>query len=329
VGIALSTALSAENTTRFGGLDGAVVSVAFADNEIFAAAASGNPGADRSGQIRLLSTTRSPVPISLQYESFESASQLSHRFTEVTFSRDGVYFAALSSSVKSLTRNVPGGARVWDFKSGKLVGVLPKARGFLSFSPDSKTLATSQSEDSLALYALPNFNEPKVVSLPKGEIVTRGAFGKDPNLLAIGTRSGLVMVYTLAGETHARFEAPPGPKRALAFSFSGAFIATIGADGRMAVWDTEKQTPLEFAWSQTAPATAVAFAPSGKTLATGHRDGSVRLWNLPENGRGPLKEREQFSLHRTPVQALAFSPDGKALATGGLDEIVLVTSLEK
>jgi WD40 repeat protein len=329
IGFAMTAQNSpAQNEKRFDRFDGAVVSLAFADDDLFAAAANGNPGADRSGQIRLQSSTREQPPEFLQYESSEP---LSHRFTHLAFSRDGVYLAALSANVRSLTGTVPGGARVWDFKSRKLVGVIPRARAFVVFTPDAKRFVTCQSDNSFVMFSAPSFNEPKSIEIeiPSGDAISCAAFGKNVNLIAFGTRNGSVSLYDFESRKLVPLlKAPSIAKTFLAFSFTGNFIATLGADGSVSVWDAAEHSLLKFAGSHDSSVTALEFAPSGKLLAMAYRDGSTRLWELPDGGRGSITRGETISFHRAPVKAIAFSPGGTALATGGLDEMVVVTPIK-
>lgn len=107
----------------------------------------------------------------------------------------------------------------------------------------------------------------------------------------------------------------PGPVVDMAFSPNGAWLAIVGADSPLRLWNLATGMPTD-----VLPCTAdfcpqtIAFDPDGTMLAVGGSElaqdgkGRVRLYTLPQL-------TEISALHTNgPVRDLAFSPDSARLA---------------
>jgi WD40 repeat protein len=108
-----------------------------------------------------------------------------------------------------------------------------------------------------------------------------------------------------------------GAVQLVAFSPDGKTLASVGDDGKTALWNliTGQQTGSLPAGGSGA-AHSAAFSPDGKILAIGGSDGKTALWNLVTGRRtGSLPAVGEFN----SAFSVAFSPDGKVLATGGFD----------
>ena len=109
-------------------------------------------------------------------------------------------------------------------------------------------------------------------------------------------------------------------------------LATLGADGRVMLWDasshkksssnvsdskseTPPPKPLHIVQlqEQGAPIKDVTSSLDGKTLATGNENGIVKIWDI--SGK-PLSV---FSTRHKAIEHLALNRDGKILATVGED----------
>jgi WD40 repeat protein len=98
---------------------------------------------------------------------------------------------------------------------------------------------------------------------------------------------------------------------ALAVSGDGRFIASLGDDRRLALYDRRPGT-LQVLAPHTTPGDAVAFSPDSRRLASAGRDGNVVVREL-ESGSERVLRGHEFT---TVVQ---FSPDGRHLASSGAD----------
>ncbi len=132
---------------------------------------------------------------------------------------------------------------------------------------------------------------------------------------------------------------PNDPLRAVAYSPTGAFVATAGDLGQVRVWDPRTGRTWAVLVGNGKAVLGVAFSPDGGAIATAGADHSVRLWELPvsmlEDARKtvnllpflqpvvkPLQLEATITLgdaHTSEVNCVVFSPDGKFLVSGGED----------
>jgi cytochrome c len=107
-----------------------------------------------------------------------------------------------------------------------------------------------------------------------------------------------------------------GQVEAVAALPQGRF-ASAGADGRIAVWETDRSTPVSVLQGHAARVAALAVSPDGSTLASASWDSGVRLWPL-SGGKPHVLEG-----HHGNVNAVAFLADG-TLASAGYDATVIL-----
>jgi WD40 repeat protein len=132
---------------------------------------------------------------------------------------------------------------------------------------------------------------------------------------------------------------------AVAYSPTGAFVATAGSAGQVRVWDPRTGRTWAILVGNTKQVLGIAFSPDGGVIATAGADHSVRLWELPvkmlEDAKksltlfpfippslGPWSLEKPLSIpptislneaHDGEVNCVAFSPDGRFLVSGGQD----------
>jgi WD40 repeat protein len=100
----------------------------------------------------------------------------------------------------------------------------------------------------------------------------------------------------------------------------GSRLASIGDDGKAAVWDVASGDKL---FSLEDRVMSVAFSSDASRLATGGEDRIAKLWNAATG-----KELMAFSGSGRGVVGIAFSRDGTRLATSALAGLVKVWSTE-
>lgn len=102
----------------------------------------------------------------------------------------------------------------------------------------------------------------------------------------------------------------------IAFSPSGKTIVSGSQDGKVYLWNINKQRsqkpgyPVEHENSVT----SVAFSPDGQIIASASADYTLRLWDLEGN------LLNLFRGHTRVITSVAFSPDGKTIASSGNGE---------
>jgi WD40 repeat protein/serine/threonine protein kinase len=134
----------------------------------------------------------------------------------------------------------------------------------------------------------------------------------DGRLLAFGTERGAVhWLNAETGEVLAtRSNAHQAPVVGIAFSADGTQAASVGWDGKLAIWNPSSFQLIDSFKGHLLGTHAVAFSPDGHRLATSSvgRE-AVRLWDLSTH-------RELITLagQGSDFIFVAFSPDGRWLA---------------
>ena len=105
------------------------------------------------------------------------------------------------------------------------------------------------------------------------------------------------------------------PVNAVAWHPDGRRIALACGDGKILLWQIEKNELVGSPFDLGTSAYCVAFSPDGKQLTAGGLDGTGKIWNL-----GDGQEVFRQMLHAERIAALAFSPDGKLVLTGSHDK---------
>ena len=128
---------------------------------------------------------------------------------------------------------------------------------------------------------------------------------------------------------------------ALAYSRSGALLATGGADGIVRLYDMPQHKLVATLPNgpKRGAVNSVAFAPSGAMLATGSSDGRVRLFTVSQDKlalvRTAIANTPSNPADQTPVSGeygigvngVAFAPSGSTLAAGSQDGKVRLFSV--
>lgn len=109
---------------------------------------------------------------------------------------------------------------------------------------------------------------------------------------------------------------PARPSR-IAYSTDGRWIAVVGDDSHVYVWDTTRPgSPTSLGY--TGGSSALAFGPRGQ-LVLASDDNTVRIWNVAAT-RPPIMIRLPEDLFPT---AVAVSPDGRGIAVGGAGKVMV------
>ncbi len=145
--------------------------------------------------------------------------------------------------------------------------------------------------------------------------------------LAVGTRTGLVSVYTVpTGTALQRWQAADREVLALAFTGDGRHLIVAGAGGRISIWnpasvssiatfDTGIRNPHRVVLASDAVAAAIL------SLNPAANRSEISIWDPIT---GALLRRHSSPI---PVTALDISPDGAYFAIGGTDGAVEILSV--
>jgi WD40 repeat protein len=176
---------------------------------------------------------------------------------------------------------------------------------------------------------------PKELFAQTGHVAGVGslAYSPDGHRVASVGGDGALRVWTVAENGSlaplVKFDgtAKPGgvlsPLTGVTFAPDGRYVAAVGADAVVHVWDVQTKSEVRGLRGHTDWVTAVAFSPDGRYLASVgvEKDKVLRIFELP-----PL-EVTGGGGHVQGVNAVAVSPNGKFVATAGTDQTIKVWNL--
>jgi WD40 repeat protein len=199
----------------------------------------------------------------------------------------------------------------------------------VAFSPDGRTLASSDHEGSVSLWDTATGKQIRQID-DGSDTPKLIDFSPDGKLLAVASGRGTLSLWNVSTGQRVRefphFGDPDHPKETgfayyLAYSPDGRSVATGGGyrNSYLRLWDVEtgkKRWAVEqvdlYLW-------CLAFSPDGRSLAAGTDNGPCRLWEVATG-----RERAKFVGHASYVMQVTFSPDGRALASGSADATILL-----
>lgn len=188
----------------------------------------------------------------------------------------------------------------------------------VTFSPDSKVLASGGSDNTILL-------RDAATGQPIGKpleghksYVQSVVFSPDGKTLASGSDDNTIILWNM--ETHQPISKPLQGHNdnvySIAFSPDGKMLASGSWDDSIILWDVDKRQPIgESLKGHIKDVYCVAFSPDGKILASGSLDNTIILWDVAT--RQPIAP--PLEANNSYVESLAFSPDGKTLASAGFD----------
>ncbi|EDX76045.1 hypothetical protein MC7420_5479 [Coleofasciculus chthonoplastes PCC 7420] len=180
----------------------------------------------------------------------------------------------------------------------------------VSFSPNSKYMATASSDGTARLWDLSG-NQKAEFKGHQGW-VTHVSFSPNGEYIATAGEDGTARLWDLSGKQLVEFRGHQGQVWSVSFSPNGEYIATAGEDGTARLWDLSGQQLVEFRGHQ-GQVWSVSFSPNGEYIATAGEDGTARLWDLSG------QQLVEFEGHQGKVLSVSFSPNSEYLATASTD----------
>ncbi len=188
----------------------------------------------------------------------------------------------------------------------------------LVFNPAGQQFATAGGDGSLKLWSQPQRTLAQVLATQNAAPYTQLSFSAQGDYLTAitPTQHSAEVWLSQNGTSHLRLEGFTQPIRQLSFSPKEDWLAAIGADNQLQVWQVGAKKRL-IHQTLTARVSAIAFAPKEPTIAIAVGS-TIQLWSL---ATGKL-----ITTLPQPVgiTQLVYSPNGQWLAIGRADQQVLL-----
>jgi|GEM_PF-5939591 len=225
--------------------------------------------------------------------------------------------------------------RVHDATNGHELKTLTGHSGLIwrvSFSPDSKQLASSSQDKTVKVW---DVAQGKVLTTLTGQdrAFLSVAFSPDGKWLAGSTSFGesYVMLWdTNSWKESQRLSPINGQVWSIAFSPDSQRLVTANDSGRAAIWDVQSGDELLSLHDRKGQQgrdhmqnylakqmRSVAFNHDGSRIVTAADSGVIKIWDATTG-----QKLHELSGHAKDARGATFSPDGKWVATGGGDHLV-------
>jgi eukaryotic-like serine/threonine-protein kinase len=173
---------------------------------------------------------------------------------------------------------------VWDLAKGTIHAEQDSTAAVtaVTFSPDSATLATGNSNGEIALLE-PNLAQPlRVLSGNHGWIYSL-RFTNDGTRLASGARDGLVLLWDVAsGEEITRLRGHTSAVCRIELSSDGQTLVSGGMDGTIKVWDLARASQSSKVQCHESSVVGLAFNAVGDQLISVDVSGVARTWRMTD-----------------------------------------------
>ena len=181
--------------------------------------------------------------------------------------------------------NDEGTVYLWHARTGKRKTIY-KGHGYVSsvaFSPDSRTIAAGDWEDTVRLWHAVTGEELQTIRAGHKGGVLSLTYSPDGNTIATGgghDDNTVHLLDTNAGERKTTLIGHTGSVTSIVYSSDGNTIATGSRDGTVRLWATETGKH-KITFTGHTQVASVVYSPNGRTLASRNTDGTVLLWEIP------------------------------------------------
>ena len=181
----------------------------------------------------------------------------------------------------------------------------------ISFSPDGRTLASSEIEIQLWNAKLGEHIRTLTGDWDNVINVTSVSFSPDGTIIASGSSDNTIRLWdAITGAQMYTLHSRGGAVSNVSFSPDGRMLVSGSSDGTIHLWDTVTGAPIRTLRGHKEAVTSVSFSPDGRTLASGSSDNTIRLWAVITG----VHIRTLHS-YEGAVNNVSFSPDGRTLAS--------------
>ncbi|MBV9229230.1 MAG: TIR domain-containing protein, partial [Chloroflexi bacterium] len=261
----------------------------------------------------------------------------SYSYPAIAFSPDGKTLA----SSRCAQYTAQGGGHVctqgrillWDVASEKPTSRVLISQGGIAigmaFSPDGKTLASSNLDGTVQLWNVASKSLSGQFSIGHtqdffnfSQQQANIAFSPDGKLLACGNSDGTITLWDTVSQklVGSPLIGHAGGVEQLAFSRDGNMLASGSDDKTLLLWNIERNPPYPYPVfipvsqplrGHPGSISSLAFSPDNKMLASSDTTGAIILWNVAV--ASSIKQELEY---QNDVHSATFSPDGNVIIAG-------------
>ena len=217
----------------------------------------------------------------------------------VLFSPDGQYLAVWGRNVNSINLWSVGTEIYKTYKMGNINSV--------SFSPNSKYIATGNSDNTVKLWAIESGQLLKVFT-GHHDTVNSVSFSPDGRYLATGSDDNTAKLWTVeTGQLSHSFIGHQGKIKKVVFSTNSKFLATGSDDNTIKVWLAETGQPLKTFIGHQGEFKSFVFSLNDHYIVTVGDDNMAKMWEIKKDCvECPIY---QYSLSELRAAGLQLEPE--------------------
>ena len=216
------------------------------------------------------------------YEKRERVKTITHgaAVRSLAVSRDGKYLGVYCTDSVSVWR-LGDYQEIDKLATGQILSLASAMDVFLpggiAISPDSSSLAYSNSEGAIILW---NIHRREIMAEFKAHraFVPALAFSPDGSLLLSGGFDRTLRIWDVESKKALKILDFDAWLADVEFSPDGRVFAISGADQRVKLFDTQSFTPLKEYTGHSHEIWSVVFAENGQKLVTGSKDQTIKVW---------------------------------------------------
>jgi serine/threonine protein kinase len=196
----------------------------------------------------------------------------------------------------------------------------------VSFSPDGKTLAVADGNDTTYLLDVNSKNQTATFTDPKNKYLSAVAYCPTGSAVAVSNGNGHAYVWNIYSKKLFANLTDPNSQGVISVAYSpdGATLATGDLNGETYLWTVESQTLIATFNDGGNSANGVAFSRDGTMLAVADGSGNAYLWNVTtKKWVNTLSDPGA-----TGASSVAFSPHGTGLAVADSNGKVYLWNLK-